>query len=359
MIYKANLNQLKNIYEKLKEEYTVVAPELNDGVIKYEESTDFEKIPAGYKQFEFAGSYQIFKSSNRFFSYIRPYNNLKYFLRPPSIKLLTVIEKDGNLEFSYQEQRKKIAFFDIRRCDLKALSILDKVYLNENYPDSYYKSLREDIFIVGVDCAEAGDVCFCNSMDIDFDSFYSADMFITEIDDGFLVDTVSKKAEHLVEGLGLSTPTKEDLAKRQEIKRRFKESFKKKLDTANLKEILYQKIEHPYWEEIGKRCLSCANCTQVCPTCFCFDIKEINSLDMKKSERFAVWDSCFNQTFATVHKFNIRDSIASRYRQWLMHKMAYWQDQFGDFGCVGCGRCITWCPAKIDIHIETVKLREI
>lgn len=80
---------------------------------------------------------------------------------------------------------------------------------------------------------------------------------------------------------------------------------------------------------------------------------------MKKSERFAVWDSCFNQTFATVHKFNIRDSIASRYRQWLMHKMAYWQDQFGDFGCVGCGRCITWCPAKIDIHIETVKLREI
>lgn len=358
MLYKVNLKQLEEMFNRIAKEYTVISPTLENGVISYKKNAKFSNLPAGFRQAEFPGSYQVYQDGKRFFSYIRPSNTLKHFLRPSPFILFTVKKAEDGLEFEYQTTSEKLAVFDIRRCDLKALKILDNVYLNQQYPDTYYLLYRENLLLVGVDCFEASAVCFCGSM-VDIDETYGADLFITEIDDGFLVDLLSEKAERLLEGFKLTAASEEDIQKRKTIRESFTQTLKKQLNTKDLKETLYNKIEHPYWEEIGKRCLSCTNCTQVCPTCFCFDIKEINSLDLRQSERVVVWDSCFNQQFATVHKFNIRDTVASRYRQWLMHKMAYWQDQFGDLGCVGCGRCITWCPAKIDIQQETSKLREI
>jgi ferredoxin len=124
------------------------------------------------------------------------------------------------------------------------------------------------------------------------------------------------------------------------------------LDTEGLKERLYRRYEDPYWDEVARRCLGCGNCTMVCPTCFCATVEDVSDLAGTATERRRVWDSCFSQEFSYVHGGSVRTSGGARYRQWITHKLATWHDQFGGSGCVGCGRCITWCPVGIDITEE-------
>jgi ferredoxin len=138
---------------------------------------------------------------------------------------------------------------------------------------------------------------------------------------------------------------------------RAEQQIRHKLDTADLPELILNNLDHPYWNEIGKRCLSCANCTQVCPTCFCWDTMDEMSLDGNTTKRTRVWDSCFNPGYSHQAGGNTRPTIYSRYRQWLSHKLGTWKQQYGTLGCVGCGRCITWCPAEIDITEEIATLR--
>jgi sulfhydrogenase subunit beta (sulfur reductase) len=131
------------------------------------------------------------------------------------------------------------------------------------------------------------------------------------------------------------------------------------LDTEGLKDVLSRNFDSLHWEEIAKRCLSCGNCTMVCPTCFCASVEDSSDLTGQKAERVRKWDSCFSRDFSYIHGGQIRSSVMSRYRQWMTHKLGYWQDQFGSSGCVGCGRCITWCPVGIDITEEARALRKI
>jgi ferredoxin len=130
------------------------------------------------------------------------------------------------------------------------------------------------------------------------------------------------------------------------------------LETDGLPELLKDQLEHPQWDDIAKRCLACANCTMVCPTCFCSTVEDITDLTGEHAERWRRWDSCFSTDFTKIAGGNIRMSTKTRYRQWMTHKLSNWLDQFGTFGCVGCGRCITWCPAGIDITAEAAVMRE-
>jgi ferredoxin len=124
------------------------------------------------------------------------------------------------------------------------------------------------------------------------------------------------------------------------------------LNTVNLPKIFYEHFEHPRWATVAERCLACGNCTLVCPTCFCNNMSEVNTLNGDQAERWRKWDSCFSKDFSYMHGGCIRPSVRSRYRQWHTHKLATWMEQFGTRGCVGCGRCITWCPVGIDITEE-------
>ena len=133
--------------------------------------------------------------------------------------------------------------------------------------------------------------------------------------------------------------------------------IERRLETSDLPGLLYANFDHPRWEETAERCLSCGNCTLVCPTCFCHDELDEPALDGSGSLRVRQWDSCFDRQHAQVHGLNFRPQIAHRYRQWLVHKLASWIDQFGESGCVGCGRCITWCPVGIDLTEEVAVIR--
>ena len=132
----------------------------------------------------------------------------------------------------------------------------------------------------------------------------------------------------------------------------------RELDTDGIKELLYRNYEHPRWDEVAERCLTCGNCTMVCPTCFCTTVEDVTDLAGEHVERHQRWDSCFTVDYSYIHGGAVRASTRSRYRQWMTHKLATWFDQFGSSGCVGCGRCITWCPVGIDITEEARAIRD-
>lgn len=136
------------------------------------------------------------------------------------------------------------------------------------------------------------------------------------------------------------------------------ETLTRTLDTDGIRDLLFDNLDHPRWDEVASRCLACTNCTLVCPTCFCSTVEDTTDLTGGVAERWQTWDSCFTMDFSYIHGGSVRKTHRARYRQWLTHKLASWIDQFGTSGCVGCGRCITWCPVGIDLTEEVRALRE-
>ena len=129
------------------------------------------------------------------------------------------------------------------------------------------------------------------------------------------------------------------------------------MDTSGLPDMLQRNLEHPRWDDVAARCLSCGNCTMACPTCFCSDDVESQAPDGETSSRVREWASCFTHDFSYIHGGTVRETTRSRYRQWITHKLGTWWEQFGTSGCVGCGRCITWCPVGIDITEEAAAIQ--
>jgi sulfhydrogenase subunit beta (sulfur reductase) len=128
------------------------------------------------------------------------------------------------------------------------------------------------------------------------------------------------------------------------------------LETRGLAEALLRSLDHPRWDAAAERCLACGNCTLACPTCFCTTVEDTTDLTGAFAERTRRWDSCFTLDLSYIHGGPVRPSLRSRYRQWATHKLATWAGQFGTAGCVGCGRCITWCPAAIDLTEEVAAI---
>jgi ferredoxin len=182
------------------------------------------------------------------------------------------------------------------------------------------------------------------------------DLAVTELGDELLLRAGTPEGRDLLELLKGRKPTQEDLRREEDLKRRAEASVRRRVEVEGLPERLLRKLESPVWEEIASRCLGCGSCTLVCPTCFCYEVLDDVSFDGSLSLRFRRWDVCFREGFSAVHGTPLRKSLASRYRQWLLHKFSYWSFQFGTLGCVGCGRCITWCPVGIDITEEVKRV---
>ncbi|MCS7277381.1 MAG: 4Fe-4S dicluster domain-containing protein [Aquificaceae bacterium] len=357
--YVLNLEGFSELFERLKEEYRIIAPKIKDGVILYSDVESLKDLPFGIRNVEFPGFCSLERVEG-FFTYTHPVNSIKSFIHPPQLKLMKVIKSEEGLKFQVSYPEDKFCFFDVRACDLSALSVLDKVFLSSNpHPDPYYWNLRREAFIVAVNCTYATHTCFCTTMGNGPEVKESYHLLITELDGEFLIEVGLEKGRELMESLKNKRYVEEgDFEKKKERIERAISFMEKAFEREGLPQKLYERMDCRHWEYLDKKCLACTSCTQVCPTCFCFDIVENNHPEFEESERVRVWDSCFSPEFATVHRYNLRQSIHSRYRQWLMHKFAYWVDQFGVFGCVGCGRCITWCPVGIDIRQEVRHLLE-
>jgi ferredoxin len=174
----------------------------------------------------------------------------------------------------------------------------------------------------------------------------------------FVVEVGSERGADVLADVPHGEAVEEDRTAAGAVHARTASQMGRELDVTEIKELLYRNYDHPRWEEVAERCLTCGNCTMVCPTCFCTTVEDVTDLAGEHVERHQRWDSCFTVDYSGIHDGAVRGSAKSRYRQWMTHKLATWHDQFGTSGCVGCGRCITWCPVGIDLTEEAAAIRE-
>ena len=339
--------------------HTVVAPTARDGAIALREVGSSDDLPAGRTDEQAPGSYRLKERSDRaVFGHTVGPDSPKRWLHPPDFLRFRAHrgEKSGFTLEKGDPSAPKIAFLGIKPCDLAAIGRQDRVFLGGSFAEPVYAARRQEALLVVAQCTEAHGTCFCASMGTGPRAEAGFDLALTELfRDGrheLVVEVGSERGAALLENVPKKAAGTADLDAARGASAKAAKEMGRTLETAGLKEALQAKVESPRWEDVEKRCLSCANCTLVCPTCFCSTIEDTTDLTGRDSERWRRWDSCYTLDFSYIHGGSVRRSGASRYRQWLTHKLASWIDQFGETGCVGCGRCITWCPVGIDLTKE-------
>ena len=356
---------LQGLIEALAESgYRVIGPTVRDGAIVYDEVEKLDDLPAGWTDEQQPGSYRLKRRDDRaLFGFNVGPHSWKKFLHPPNLRLFQAKRNDKGFEISNDNQpAPHLVFLGVRACELHAIAIQDKVFINGPYVDSVYGERREKSFVVAVNCGQAGGTCFCTSMKTGPRAESGFDIALTEVIETdqhyFVAEAGSERGVEILEKTRTRKAEDSEKKKAEEIVEFAASRMGRNLDTTGIKELLYRNHDHPRWEDVASRCLTCANCTMACPTCFCTTVEDTTDLTGDHAERWRRWDSCFTTDFSYIHGGSMRVSVKSRYRQWMTHKLAAWIDQFGTSGCVGCGRCITWCPAGINITEEAAAIRK-
>jgi ferredoxin len=344
--------------------YRVVGPTRRDGAIVYEEIASAGELPAGWTELQEAGTYRLERRADEArFGYPVGPHSWKRHLLPASVRLWQARRKDGGVPELVEEPRpeRPFALLGVRSCDLHAIAVQDRVLLEGAYIERDYAGRREGAFLVAVNCGTAGGTCFCASMGTGPRAGSGYDLVLTELLDGehrFLVEAGSDRGAEVLAELDGAEATQADLDASAQVTRDAEAQMGRTLESFDLRDLLARNRNHPRFAATADRCLTCGNCTLVCPTCFCTSVDDVNVLsDEAVAERWRSWDSCFSVGYSHIHGGAVRRSSRARYRQWLTHKFGTWVDQFGTSGCVGCGRCITWCPVGIDVTEELAAIR--
>jgi formate hydrogenlyase subunit 6/NADH:ubiquinone oxidoreductase subunit I len=358
-------DQLRQLISALLQRgYTVIAPTVRDGAIVLEAIESSQDLPLGWTDEQEPGRYRIkLRDDQALFGYAASPHSWKRFLHPPEMQLWAAVRDNGSFRIlNHEEPHQPLALLGVRACDLAAIAAQDRVLLEDKYRDPIYASRRESAFVVAVQCTQAAATCFCASMGSGPKVEAGFDLALTELADDrghrFVVEVGSKRGAEVLSELEVTDAPPHDLRRAESAAATAAAQQVRKIERDGLRELLYGNFDHGRWEEIASRCLACGNCTMVCPTCFCITVEDTTDVSGQHAERWRRWDSCFTQNFSYIHGGSIRASAKARYRQWMTHKLAAWIDQFGTSGCVGCGRCVTWCPVGIDITQEARALRE-
>jgi ferredoxin len=357
-------SQVGKLIEALRRRgFRVVGPAVRDQAIVYDEIESAAELPAGFTDEQKPGQYRLKKRDDAaMFGYtVGPQSWKKYFY-PAAVKLWSAERQNSTFRIlNNQEEHGPYALVGVRACELAAIRTQDRVLIGDKYRDAVYGRFRDRAFIIAVNCTQAAATCFCMSMGTGPRAEQGFDLALTEITSSgehrFVVEAGTERGSEVLAELETS-PAKPDDEQAADAARKAAGKQERNIKTDGIKELLYQNFEHARWDDVARRCLTCGNCTMVCPTCFCTTVEDVTDVQGDHAERWRYWDSCFTLAFSYIHGGNIRNSAKSRYRQWMTHKLAAWMDQFGSSGCVGCGRCITWCPVGIDITEEARAIRE-
>lgn len=371
-------SELKPMIEHLqKEGYTVLGPGLVDGVVSLRTLRTVDDLARGLRDEQSPGRYRVRSADgpdarspaadpDLYFQHVVGPDSLKRWFFPPS-QLLFKLHVEGS-HFAVDEgppAPPQLAFLGVRPCEIAALAIQDRVF-GAHDPQTfrcetnpYYTQARRSAFLIAVNCTRPGGNCFCASMGTGPAVERGFDLAMTELRSGFVVETGSPRGAELIRKLAVREPSPAELELAELRLAQARNSMGRRMDTEGLAGALENSIEHPHWDEVAKRCLGCGNCTMVCPTCSCSSMVDSSDLDGRGAARWRVWESCFTHQFTYLTGGPHRTSIRARYRHRVRHKLSTWLEQYGGgFACVGCGRCITWCPVGIDITEEVAAIRQ-
>ncbi|WP_158888152.1 4Fe-4S dicluster domain-containing protein [Amycolatopsis anabasis] len=350
---------LDRLFEVLVEDgYRVVGPTVRDEAIVLEELDSAAWLPAGWGVDTAPGRYRLRRREDAaVFGHSAGPQSWKKYLHPARRQLWSTGD-DGEFR-SVADEPRRYAFFGVRGCDLASIAVLGRVLGDGGHPDGAFARRCRGLFVVAANCTEPGEVCFCASMGTGPEAGPGYDLSLTERIDGaghrFLVEIGSAEGARILARVGCRDAAEEEISSaRAEVAAAAGRMRRTMPD--GLPALMRGSYDSPVWAAVASRCLTCANCTMVCPTCFCTTTEDVTDLTGEHAERWQHWASCFELDFSYLHGGSVRTSGASRYRQWMTHKLGTWHDQFGGSGCVGCGRCIAWCPAGIDITEEAAKL---
>ncbi len=332
--------------------YRVLGPLPRDGGLQYREVVSVDQFRPGLLNEQRPGHYRLLPGDGeRLFDWNHGPQGLKPLCFSPSEPLWT--EQAEGLSFeACTPEVSPTAVIGVRACDLSALAIQDRHFLHSDGPDPQYRARREALLLIGMDCAHSAETCFCASTGDGPSVGEGLDIGMSELDDGYLLWAGTERGAALLRDLAFQPAEEAQLEQRQQQTERAVQEQQRHLPAADELMRLYQRLEHLHWQTVGDRCLSCGNCTAVCPTCFCYNTVHERSLDGQSAQRLRQWDSCFSASHSSMGHFKVRNETTQRYRQWATHKLAGWQTQQGRIGCTGCGRCITWCPVEIDLVQE-------
>jgi ferredoxin len=363
---------LQCLIDRLRElGYRVLGPRVQASAVILGEIETLADLPLGVSDDQEAGRYRLTQDGQEmYFDFGVGPNSLKELVFPPRSTLMECRFEDGQLRIvPAEEPVVPTAVLGVRACDLHALAVLDRVFLGEPFPSPAYRARREALFLVAMQCGRAAETCFCTSLNTGPAVSGGFDLCFTEMPGHFLVEIGTERGGEVIAVAPWRPCSTREVIDGQQVPRRAEQQMERRrspppgqprgraLEVRGLRELLLANLEHPRWEEVAARCLACGNCTMVCPTCFCSRVDEVNDLVDNSSRRVQSWDSCFSAEHSYMNSGTVRKATSARYRQWLTHKLATWQDQFGTPGCVGCGRCITWCPVGIDLTEEVAAIR--
>jgi formate hydrogenlyase subunit 6/NADH:ubiquinone oxidoreductase subunit I len=343
--------------------FRVVGPTLRDQAIVYDDISKVEELPAGWTDEQDGGRYSLTRRADEaLFGYAVGPHSWKRFLHPPIQQLWRAGRQNGATHVETEPAApERFAFIGVRACELHAIAIQDRVFLKGSYADPHYRARRENAFIVAINCGKAGGTCFCVSMKTGPKVENGFDLALTELPHKerhrFVIEAGSNIGREVLTELPQRAAGREDVDAAAKVVAHTAASMGRSMRSDDVHELLLHNLEHARWNDVAERCLTCGNCTMVCPTCFCTSVEESSDLTGTESGRSRRWDSCFTMDYSHVHGGSVRPTTRSRYRQWMTHKLSTWHDQFGTSGCVGCGRCITWCPVGIDITEEVAAIR--
>jgi len=338
--------------------YQCMGPQVKDGAIVYDVLERSEQLPWGWREKQTPGNYQLEKiDKNEAFAWANGPQAIKPILFKPRETVFRVERNaEGKLTFMPHEALEPpVAVLGLRACDIAGMEVQDRVFVTDKSADVRYRKRRQQLFVIAVNCSYSSQNCFCVSAGTGPEVKNNYDIVMTELETGFVIATGSEKGKGVLDSLQLieaeklqcdTAKQRSDEAGKMQTKRIPFDNSKKLYD------VLFANLDHPRWKEVADRCLSCGNCVQVCPTCFCHSEYDEPSLDGNSSNHQREWDSCFTHDHSYITGKLVRDDTEKRYRQWLTHKVGSWHLQFDTSGCIGCGRCVTWCPVGIDLTEE-------
>lgn len=377
-------SQLQSLLDQLlAEDYQCIGPQILSNAIIFKPFTQAESLPQGITDHQDAGHYRLQPhDSPRNFHWNCSAQLLKpYFFQAEQVLWQVEKQQDGQLVFCQtQSHQPKRAFFAVRACDIAALKLQDQHFLHSEFVDEHYAENRKNNLFIAVTCSKEGTNCFCHRTDDGPAITEGYDLLLDELDEGFVLQAGSDEGEQLCQQLAqrqvLEIASREQQQRADQSLQQVQQALFDKDDRQPqsdqcqqaqhhlqlnalqakhlpfepelIRQVLMQNLDHPYWQELAERCLSCGNCTSVCPTCFCSSQRDIPELDGSQVQHVRQWDSCFSQGHGYIHGYQVRGKTQLRYQQWLTHKLVNWYEQYGRSGCVGCGRCVTWCPVGID-----------